>query len=219
MLRRFASAYQRVQPLTIGELWAIPITLRIVLVENLRRLADDIVNCQAARQQADGLADRLLEASSHEAESPETALRCVEKPLRDGVRRSADPAALRSRPDEVPALTWLYERLAAQGTTADDIVQEEHRRQGAVNVTVRNIITSMRLMSVIDWKELIESISLVDAMLRAESDFAAMDFPTRDRYRRAIEELARGSKHSELDVTRLALLAVKRAREKRTEQG
>jgi cyclic beta-1,2-glucan synthetase len=37
MLRRFVRAYQRVQPLTIGELWAVAITLRIVLVENLRR--------------------------------------------------------------------------------------------------------------------------------------------------------------------------------------
>src|SRR6185437_9511071 len=190
MLHRFASAYQRVQPLTIGELWAIPITLRIVLVENLRRLADDIVGCQAARQQADGLADRLLEASNHEAESPERALRCVGKPLRAAFAVQLIQRLCDHDPTEVPALTCLYERLAAQGTTADDIVQEEHRRQGAVNVTVRNVITSMRLMSVVDWKEVIESISLVDTMLRAESDFAAMDFPTRDRYRSAIEELA-----------------------------
>ena len=213
MLRRFASAYQRVQPLTIGELWAIPITLRIVLVENLRRLADDIVGCQAARQQADELADRLLEASSHEAQSPEAALRYVGKPLRPAFAVQLIQRLCDQDPTEVPALTCLYERLAAQGTTADEIVQAEHRRQGAVNVTVRNIITSMRLMSVIDWKEVIESVSLVDAMLRADSDFAAMDFPTRDRYRSAIEELARGSKHSELDITQLSLLAVKRARE------
>ena len=38
MLWRFVRAYQEVQPLTIGELWAVAITLRIVLVENLRRL-------------------------------------------------------------------------------------------------------------------------------------------------------------------------------------
>ena len=43
MLRRFVRAYQRVQPLTIGELWAVAITLRIVLVENLRRGARRIV--------------------------------------------------------------------------------------------------------------------------------------------------------------------------------
>ncbi len=60
-------AYQRVQPLTIGELWAVSITLRIVLVENLRRLAEDIGNYQAARQDADLLADRLFGVGGREA--------------------------------------------------------------------------------------------------------------------------------------------------------
>ncbi len=57
---RFIVAYQRIQPLTIGELWAVAITLRIVLVENLRRLADQIIAGQAARADADALANRLL---------------------------------------------------------------------------------------------------------------------------------------------------------------
>ncbi|MDO8547913.1 MAG: hypothetical protein Q7R68_11220, partial [Nitrospirales bacterium] len=60
LLRRFVAAYQRVQPLTIGELWAVAITLRVVLVENLRRLAERIVCSRAARQEADMLADSLL---------------------------------------------------------------------------------------------------------------------------------------------------------------
>jgi cyclic beta-1,2-glucan synthetase len=114
-------------------------------------------------------------------------------------------------PRVMPALRWLDERLEARGKTADDIVQEEHQRQGATNVTVRNIITSMRLMSGIDWKELFESVSLVDVVLRGESDFAALDFSTRDLYRRAIEELARGSTHSEIEVARLASVAAKDA--------
>src|ERR1700689_2581905 len=59
-LRRFVRAYQQVQPLTIGELWAVAITLRIGLVENLRRAAASIVDKRAARQEADGVADRLL---------------------------------------------------------------------------------------------------------------------------------------------------------------
>ena len=59
-LRRFVRAYQTVQPLTIGELWAVAITLRVVLVENLRRVAQRIVISRAAREQADAVADRLL---------------------------------------------------------------------------------------------------------------------------------------------------------------
>ena len=202
-LCRFVRAYQRVQPLTIGELWAVAITLRIVLVENLRRAAERIVSSRAARQEADALADRLLGAGSGAAEAAATALQPFEQralPRAFAVQlvqrlRDQDPAV-------TPALRWLDERLAAQGTTADEIVREEHQRQGAMNVTVRNVITSMRLMSAVDWAELFESVSLVDAALRADSDFAAMDFPTRDQYRHAVEELARGSGLPELEVTR-----------------
>ncbi|MGA9208703.1 MAG: hypothetical protein WB347_12930, partial [Terriglobales bacterium] len=75
MLRRFVLAYQRVQPLTIGELWALAITIRVVLVENLRRLADLIVGSQISRDAADALADRLLGAAVRSAELANAALR------------------------------------------------------------------------------------------------------------------------------------------------
>lgn len=211
MLCRFVRAYQRVQPLTIGELWAVAITLRVVLVENLRRLAEDIGNYQAARQEADALVDRLLGVGGREAEPTDAVLGHFEGPLPTAFAVQLVQRLREQDPRVMPALLWLDERLAAHGTTADDIVHEEQQRQGAANVTIRNIITSMRLMSAINWRELFESVSLVDAMLRAESNFAALDFPTRDQYRRAIEELARGSNRSEIDVTRLALLAAKRA--------
>jgi cyclic beta-1,2-glucan synthetase len=211
MLCRFVRAYQRVQPLTIGELWAVAITLRIVLVENLRRLADDIVNYQGARQTANALADELLGEDRQEADAANAALLRFEGPLPTAFAAQFVQRLREQDPRVVPALLWLDARLGAQGTTADDMVREEQRRQGAANVTIRNVITSMRLMSAVDWRELFESVSLVDAMLRAESDFAALDFPTRDLYRRAIEELARGSAHPEIEVARLALLAAKHA--------
>jgi len=59
-LCEFVRAYQRVQPLTIGELWAVPITLRIVLVENLRRAATRIIENRLERQQANTIADAIL---------------------------------------------------------------------------------------------------------------------------------------------------------------
>ena len=97
----------------------------------------------------------------------------------------------------------------AQGTTADEIVRVEHQRQAAMNVTVRNVITSMRLISAFDWSEFFESVSVVDAILRADTDFAALDFATRDGYRHAIEELSRGSQHSEFEVAQRTVLQAK----------
>jgi len=212
MLRRFVQAYQRVQPLTIGELWAVAITLRIVLVENLRRIADLLVNRRLARDQADALADRVLRSGNWEAEAPDTALRSFgETPLPPAFAVQLVQRLRDQDPATTPALLWLNERLAARGTTADQIVREEHQRLSALNVTVRNVITSMRLISAVDWSEFFESVSLVDAALRDASDFAAMDFSTRDRYRHAIEELAEGSHQSELIVARCAISAAQRA--------
>jgi cyclic beta-1,2-glucan synthetase len=78
MLRRFVRAYQRVQPLTIGELWAVAITLRVVLLENLRRLAERMVHERAARQEADAVADRLLGVGGSSIEPAATVLRPFE---------------------------------------------------------------------------------------------------------------------------------------------
>ena len=212
MLRRFVLAYQRVQPLTIGELWALAITMRVVLVENLRRLADLIAGSQISRAAADALADRLLGAG---ITSPELAAAALGPYTHLPLTRSfAVQLVQRLRAEDpvtTPALLWLDECLRLQGTSADEIVREEHRRQGTANVTVRNIFTSMRLMSELDWAEFFEGVSLVDEALRAGSDVAEMDFPTRDRYRRAIEELARGSDHSEIDVAKESILIAKRA--------
>ena len=208
MLRRFVRAYQRVQPLTIGELWAVAITLRIVLVENLRRGARRIVTSRAARQEADALADRLLGVNARPAESFRPVFQHYEQAPLPGAFAVQLVQRLRDQDPKVTrALMWLEERLAAQGTTADAIVRDEHQKQGGTNVTVRNVITSMRLISDFDWAELVESISLVDDTLRIGSDFANMDFPTRNLYRTAIEELARGSKLTEMEIAQAALLA------------
>ena len=210
-LRRFLTAYQRVQPLTIGELWAVAITLRIVLIENLRRLAEQVAAGGDARAQANALADRLLASGgARSALDDQVATRSAE-PLSD---RFAAQLAKRLRgqdPRAMPALGWLEERLATEGMTIDDVVQRVLQRQGASNVTVRNIITSMRLISGIDWTKLFESVSLVDARLRTDSHFSAMDFASRNLYRSAIEHLARGSAASEIEVADQALKAAREA--------
>src|SRR5437867_4652755 len=205
-LRRFVHAYQRVQPLTMGELWAVAITLRVVLVENLRRLAEAIVRGRAARQEADALADELLGVGDGAIAPTAKSLGRFE----GGPPVTAFAVQLVQRLREqdravTPALLWLDQRLAAQGTTSDDIVRVEHQRQAAMNVTVRNVIMSMSLMSGLDWAEFFETVSLVDEVLHAGPNYAAMDFATRDAYRHAVEELARGSGQHELRVARAAV--------------
>ncbi len=208
-LTKFVEAYQRVQPLTIGELWAIAITLRITLVENLRRVAEGILTRLDAAAQADMLAERIL---ATEDDKPAAALAGLDRVAWSEAFAVQLVQRLRDRdPDTTPALRWLNARLAADGTTADAVIRQEVQRQSATNVTVRNVITSMRLISAVAWSEFVESVSLVDAALRAATDFAAMDFATRDLYRRAVETLALESGRDEVDVAERAAACVARA--------
>jgi cyclic beta-1,2-glucan synthetase len=211
-LSRFVRAYQHVQPLSIGELWAVAIHLRMALVENLRRLSLLIVGSRQARAKADEMADRLLGLSGRPAENTEDVLRGLDDtPL---ARAFAVQMVQRLRDQDAsitPALVWLNRTLSAQGTSASEVVAREHHSQGAANATVRNIITSMRWMSSIDWFEFFESVSLVDEVLRTAPPFPAMDFATRDEYRKQIELLSRGSGRSEIEVAREAVLLARKA--------
>jgi cyclic beta-1,2-glucan synthetase len=213
VLRRFLAAYQKVQPLTIGELWAVAITMRVVLVENLRRLAERIVRSRAARQEADALVDRLLSTNQRVEFSPATTLRQFENaPLPASFAVQLVQRLRDLDPKVRPILAWLDQRLIEAGTTADDIVASEHHEQGTANVSVRNVVTSMRLISAFDWQEFVESVSLVDEVLRQDANFGEMDFVTRDSYRHSIENLSRRSGRSELEIAELVAQKVRQAR-------
>ncbi|HEX3664222.1 MAG TPA: glucoamylase family protein [Rhizomicrobium sp.] len=219
-LTRFVDAYQRVQPLTIGELWALAITLRITLVENLRRLAEAIVARVLASQAADSLADRMLALESAPSDQSAMILQSLDRAPWSAAFAVQFAQRLRDHdPKTTGAVRWLNDKLGGEGTNTDEIVREEVQRQSAMNVTVRNVITSMRLVSTINWAEFFETVSPVDAVLRRGSDFATMDFATRDLYRRAIEEVSRGSGLDEIDVAARAITAAKRAGACLGEQG
>ncbi len=211
-LERFVQAYQRVQPLTIGEVWAVAIHLRVALVENLRRLAEKIIRAREARSEADQLADRLLGLGDKPPKDVDAVLsRLGDAPLSDAfavelVQRLRDQDS-----SMMPVLRWLNSKLDAQGTSTTEIVAHEHQAQAEANVTVRHIITSMRWMSSVDWQEFFEDVSLVDTILRTAPGFAAMDFATRNEYRTQIELLARGSGHSESEIAAEAVLLAENA--------
>ena len=207
MLRRFILAYQEVQPLTIGELWALSITLRIVLIENLRRLADLIMASRVDRVRANDLAQRLLATKTSQPDNNASLLTTfTQAPISDAfavqlLQRLHDQ-------DEriIPALSWLESRLAMRDSSTDKVVSDEHMRQSSATVTVSNIVNSLRMISNVDWADLFESMSLVESVLAADPAFLTMDFATRNLYRNTIEEMARGSLHSEVDIARAAIL-------------
>src|SRR5438876_2489104 len=127
-LRRFINTYQKVSPLSIGELWAVPISLRLALVENLRRLATRIVSSRVEREEADKLADRLLEMAHRQPGDLVPLL--AERLMKRGRIRRAFVVQLTQRlreqdPAVMPVFDWLEQHLARQELTIEQVVQTE----------------------------------------------------------------------------------------------
>ena len=209
-LRRFVRAYQRVSPLSIGELWALAISLRLALVENLRRLTTRVVRSREEREEADALADRLLSMTGRPKEELIAVINERWK-RRELLGRAFIVHLVQRLRDQDPAvsvvLDTLEKQLAERESSVEQLVHLEHQRQATAQVTVGNIITSMRLLSTLDWRDFFEDVSLVDPVLGADpaGAYSGMEFSSRDRYRHVVEHIARRTRSDELEVAQKAV--------------
>jgi cyclic beta-1,2-glucan synthetase len=202
-ITQFVRAYQAVTPLTIGELWAVPIMLRLILIDNLRRLADQILEARAHRLEARSWLPRCLATAAHGPRPLDAA-----PPPRANWSDAFVVHLLESLQDHgavaCAAIEWLENHLQSRGTPRLEVVRREQQRLAANQVTIGNCVISLRLLSAIDWNVFFEKTSVVEAVLREDpaGAYPRQDFASRDRYRRELEKLARGSGIAEWDVAR-----------------
>lgn len=192
-LSAFIAAYQEIAPLTLGELWAVPIMLRLALIENLRRVAVRVAGHEEQRRLAARWAARLGQIAD---EQPSSLVIIISELARTVVLSQAFVAELHRRvqglnPQVALVMQWLDQRLADHHQTVTDLVRADHQVQAGDQLAVEHAITSLRRMASIDWRAFVEEQSPVEAVLRQDPVHPAMDPGTRDRYRKTIEGLAR----------------------------
>ena len=209
-LSRFVAAYQTLTPLRLGELWAIPIMLRLALIENLRRIAVRVAAGRTDRDLAVAWANRLTEIAVRD---PQNLILVIADMARSSppmttpfvselTRRLQGQGSALALP-----LTWIEQQLAVSGLSIEQLVRSGNQRQAADQVSISNSIGSLRALAMQDWREFVETMSLVEQTLRTDpaGAYAAMDFASRDRYRHAIEEAAKASALTEAELARRAI--------------
>jgi len=224
-LSSFVATYQTVTDLKLGELWAIPIMLRLALIENLRRVAVRIATDRTDRNLADYWADQMTEIAEKDPKS--LILVIADMARSDPPMVSSFVAEFARRlqgqgPALAMPLTWIEQRLSESGLTIKQLVQSENQQQAAGQVSMSNSIGSLRFLDAMDWRSFVETMSDVERILREDTGgvYGKMDFPTRDRYRHVVEKIAKSSRLSESEVAREAIqLARERAAHKDGNQG
>ncbi len=209
-LTRFITAYQRTNTLNLGELWAVPIMLRLALIENLRRVA---LRISIGRDERDLAADWARQMITTVDEDPKSLILVIADMARSNPPMSSSFVSELVRelqgqnPSLALALNWVEQRLVEDGTTTEQIVQAGSQNQAADQVTLGNSIGSLRFLSAVDWRLFVETMSAVHQRLLADpaGAYATMDFGTRNRYRAVIERIARRSERSEIEVAEAAV--------------
>ena len=209
-INAFVAAYQKVASLNLGEFWAIPIMLRLALIENIRRVAELVGAAIRDRGQAAFWTEKLLYAAEHE---PQNLILVVADMARSQPPMSNAFVAelVRSLQGHSPALdmpfTWLEQQLAASGRTSQQMIQMESQQQAANQVSISASIGSLRFLGSVDWRTFVESLNLTAATLSRDPGgiYDRMDFATRDRYRHVVEKLAKLGNMAEPEVAERAI--------------
>jgi cyclic beta-1,2-glucan synthetase len=209
-LCRFVAAYQTVTTLQLGELWAIPIMLRLALIENLRRIAARIAIDRINRDLADYWADKISETAEKDpkkliltvADMARSNPPMVSPFVAELARRLQGQGSALALP-----LAWIEQQLSESYLTIDQLVQSENQQQAADQLSISNSIGSLRFLSDMDWRKFVETMSAVEQVLREDPAgiYDKMDFNTRDQYRHIVEEVAKKSRFSEKEVAREAI--------------
>lgn len=204
LLAHFLAGYQETRALNLGELWALPTSLRVLLIENLRRLAERVASNKAAREVANLCGDHIDRYRTADLDQllalleargvGRTFLGQLAQRLQEG-RTAADvgPAS--------EAQAWLRRLLpdpsAAQAQQSAD--------QAADNLSVSNAVTALRAIGDADWAELIAGSSTLMQLMLTAPWFEAEHQTTRTDSLHAIERWARRSGRSELTVAHTLL--------------
>ncbi len=209
-LRRFVASYQSVTALKLGELWAIPIMLRLALIENLRRVAARSAAGRIDRNLADSWADQMIEMAEKDPKSLVLVIA--------DMARSSPPMTTpfvseftRRLQGQSPALalplTWIEQLLSESNLTIEQLVQSGNQQQAADQVSISNSIGSLRFLGAMDWRDFVETLSVAEQKLREDPGdiYGMMDFATRDRYRHVVEKIAKQSRLSEGEVAEQAI--------------
>jgi cellobiose phosphorylase len=210
----FITAYQSITPLRLGELWAIPIMLRLALIENLRRLATQIAIDMTYKRLAEYWADEMIKTAETDPKNLVVVIADMARSqppmvgpfVAELTRKLQGKGSALSLP-----LTWIEQHLSENGLTGNEMVGLENQKQAADQVSISNSISSLRFLGANDWRDFVEATSVVEHALMQDplGVYGTMDFFTRDRYRHAVEKIAKGSHYAEPDIAAYAITLAK----------
>jgi len=209
ILSQYIRAFQDISTLTMGELWSIPLFLRISLLEELGDLFEEVFERHKARKQAEALFQKWVPYLT----DPDKLSLEIDQTTKDfGVLPTVLVVYIIGRlrdygEDGILIRQWIERKIGLQTEGIENLVGHEHKLQANYRVTAGNLISSLRNVSRWQWEEQFESLCTVERILENDpsSIYLLMDFASRDQLRHAVEHIAKTLKVQECLVAQTAV--------------
>ncbi|MPW26752.1 cyclic beta 1-2 glucan synthetase [Alkalibaculum sp. M08DMB] len=193
-IETFVNSYQNISVLTSGELWALPIMLRIALIQKIHKITESILYSSQEKIKADNIADKLIQAVEDNSLD-----KLIEEDLTKGTIEFTINFTERllkvlreSGVDSEKIYQWINENLQLRQISIENIINIEHKRQATEQTSMGNTISTIREVEEMDWKQIFDKLSNVERTLNEDpiGIYSKMDFDSRDYYRHRIEKLS-----------------------------
>jgi len=204
VITTFIRAYQKNTLLTTGELWAVPIMLRIALIQNISKITEKIVKAEQDKKEAEHVAERLINSFNEGKIVTGLSLLNNEKLTFNSHFTERLLKLLRDNGiDSKEVYDFIDERLGALETSSEKIISLEHQIEANFEISMGNSINSIRVIEGLNWRNYFEKLSSVERILREDPAciYGEMDFKSRDNYRHEIEKIY---KHTKLPESYIA---------------
>ncbi|TDT61306.1 GH36-type glycosyl hydrolase domain-containing protein [Fonticella tunisiensis] len=199
----FIKAYQTIEPLSMAELWSISTMLRIALVEKIADICQVISDIHKEWSNVERFKGKDHNEIFNEIKKTFTSMDSINYAYIERLSRFIKSLEV----NEEELFRYIDDRLHEFNTSMEEVIKHEHNEQAALKISIGNCITSLRLISALDFNEIFESLSHVEGILRKDPSgyYMEQDFESRNYYRRQVEKIAERYKVSEIQVARTAL--------------
>ncbi|SHI04026.1 Cellobiose phosphorylase [Clostridium collagenovorans DSM 3089] len=216
IINKFISAYQNNKILSSGELWALPLMIKMALIQNLSNICEKMLLIQKQRDKGEKIAERIINAiNENKLQEELKKIKELNIDYKSYFTERLFKVLKNNGIENVEVHDFINEALESNDKNLDEMIKEEHKSESLIQISIGNSINSLRRVEALNWRSCFEKLSAVEAVLRRDPRgiYGKMDFESRDYYRHSIEKLSKTLKCSEEYLTEMALELAKKAKD------
>ena len=191
----FVASYEKVRPLDAESLGYLCSMLKLALVKRIAEICKISDKIYKDRKEAEKIFNEFISYTSQKDGQhmrSATVLFENEDMLSPVFAETVLRLSAEQEQNEAPRLA-LSGKLAARGTTVEELIEREHKTRISLGVSIGNAIRSLQGLPSLDWDNIMSKLCVTEQILRKDPTgiFSKMTTKSRNEYLRIVQVCAK----------------------------